>query len=98
MTFNIPSTTVKSKYLESLPISTVFLDPRNNSTHIKSLNAIIIRDYLPKVTVIKNFVNSFYFRQLPSVKTWVTRWIEQSLVNQTLYDIFSTDNCIFSRK
>jgi ribosomal protein S18 len=33
MTFNIPSTTVKSKYLKSLPISTVFRDPRNDYSY-----------------------------------------------------------------
>jgi hypothetical protein len=33
MTFHIPSTTVKSKYLKSLPISTVFRDPRNNYSY-----------------------------------------------------------------
>jgi ribosomal protein S18 len=33
MTFNIPSTTVKSKYLKSLPISTVFQDPRNDYSY-----------------------------------------------------------------
>ena len=33
MTFNIPSTTVKCKYLKSLPISTVFRDPRNDYSY-----------------------------------------------------------------
>jgi hypothetical protein len=33
MTFHIPSTTVKSKYLKSLPISTVFRDPRNDYSY-----------------------------------------------------------------
>ena len=33
MTFHIPSTTVKSKYLKSLPISIVFRDPRNGYSY-----------------------------------------------------------------
>ena len=33
MTFHIPSTTIKSKYLKSLQISTVFQDPRNNYSY-----------------------------------------------------------------
>ena len=58
MTFNIPSTTVKSKYLKSLPISTVFRDPRNDYSYQvveRDNNSTLSKAAVPSLSWRKRF-------------------------------------------
>ena len=59
MSLHIPSSNVKSKYLKSLPIGTIFKDPRNNYNYEiveKKINQTLTKAALPYISVPEKFL------------------------------------------